>query len=363
MSLANRFGASRTTVIKALNELELRGVIFREQGKGTFVQRRTDDRQKGQSADRKPVVSFITPFHDASLAIETELIRGIEGVVKETGGLLSVKFSEEDPDLELRLMHLALDFPVDGIILYPCTQSRAFVLVSRLVTDGYPIVLIEKNVFYGLPVAAVLSDNLTAGRVATAHLIENDYDEVFYVSSSPINQLSSIRDRFLGFGQAIRSAGRHYREEHVVELPQEVHAAIVGATVTPNDAAIVQTIHRMRQVAGSRRIGVFAVTDSIAVTFLRAARRLGLSTPDEIGFVGVGDEDAAATESLTTVRQDYYRIGRLAAEEVRGMLGPGQGPRHAEAHGDRLVPVSLVARATTGSPDGCHSADGSAPQG
>ncbi|MBK8045770.1 MAG: substrate-binding domain-containing protein [Anaerolineales bacterium] len=102
----------------------------------------------------------------------------------------------------------------------------------------------------------------------------------------------------------------------------------------------------LRQILdhGELPTAVFAQNDQMAVGILRAAQDNGIRVPDALSVIGVDDIPLAAhfEPPLTTVRQDFAEIGRVAARLLfRALAQPGAPPEHV-----RLEP-SLVLRKST----------------
>ena len=85
--------------------------------------------------------------------------------------------------------------------------------------------------------------------------------------------------------------------------------------------------------------GIFAANDDIASVVLDACRELGVSVPGDASVVGVDDDPNICdnlSPSLTSVRPDFRRAGRLAVEML------------ARRMHDRDVPPEVVAYAPLG---------------
>jgi DNA-binding LacI/PurR family transcriptional regulator len=93
------------------------------------------------------------------------------------------------------------------------------------------------------------------------------------------------------------------------------------------------------------RIGIFTANDHIGVSVLLAAMELDVSVPDSIGIVGFDDSDAGANAPLplTTIKQNFFEIGKRSAETVVGMIKSGQPLQNPIID----VDVDLIVRSTT----------------
>jgi LacI family transcriptional regulator len=67
---------------------------------------------------------------------------------------------------------------------------------------------------------------------------------------------------------------------------------------------------------------VFAASDLMAIGFMTRCRELGVSIPERLSIMGFDDIvlSSYTTPKLSTVRQDFEKIGYSAFEEVVKML-------------------------------------------
>lgn len=67
--------------------------------------------------------------------------------------------------------------------------------------------------------------------------------------------------------------------------------------------------------AGSLPKAIFAASDLLAIGALRALREHGQRVPEEVALIGCDDIEACryVSPSLTTIRQNKEKLGRLAA--------------------------------------------------
>ena len=97
-----------------------------------------------------------------------------------------------------------------------------------------------------------------------------------------------------------------------------------------------------------RPTAVFAANDVIAHGALYAAQSLGISVPDELSIIGIGDfrGSSSVEPGLTTLRVPARRIGRRAAEALVEMI---TWPS-ASLERDLKFEAELVVRGSTAPP-------------
>lgn len=138
-----------------------------------------------------------------------------------------------------------------------------------------------------------------------------------------------IRLRYRGYREALERGG-------ATEVEQ-----VVPARLTPDSA-----YEAMRAFIGSnaRFDAVFAASDVIAISAIRAITAAGLHVPNDVAVVGFDDISLAAhaNPALTTVRQDIKRGAGTMVDLLLRRIGGEDSP-------SATMPAELVVRESCGS--------------
>lgn len=189
-------------------------------------------------------------------------------------------------------------------------------------------------VVVGGPVAGVRSvgvDDRAVGRAAVEHLLALGHRRIGHLGGE--NEYGMHHSVGQDRGAAWRQALAH----HGVEPERQWYA--LGAFLMPQAKVAASAMLQ----APSRPTAIFAASDEMAFGVLVAAAEVGLSVPGDLSVIGVDDHDWSESFGLTTMRQDPYEQGRLAARIVVDRLAGGpEGPRTVRA------PFELVVRRSTG---------------
>lgn len=174
--------------------------------------------------------------------------------------------------------------------------------------------------------SAVQSDHAGGARAAVAHLLELGHRTVHHLAGPADSFAAAERER--GWRSALQHAGR--------PVPEPVRGDWTAASghreggVLARDPAVT---------------AVFAANDQMALGLIRALKGAGREVPGDVSVVGFDDIADAADylPPLTTVRQDFDRLGELAvAHLVAGIEGG--------AAGIDVLPARLVVRESTAAP-------------
>ena len=334
--LSAMFHTSRTTVLRALDQLMAHGVIYKRRGSGSYV---ADRRNEG---DNLPIVSMILPFsHNTDFSYvpnEHLLIRGCQAYLARKGYLLTISYASESSENEFDVIRQCKESSTRGAILYPSSNMAPLSDFYRLMLDDFPIVLIDHPLI-SLECSFVLSDNKAGGTIAADHLFEIGCDNLTFVCETDTFSHFSIQDRYFGFCKSMK--------QHEYDIDKANYyvscyakAREEGLTVQEYLATILTQI--IRQPA--KKYGIFCTTDTIASGLLEAAQKFGIDVPGKLAIIGYSSSDQIPMHPLTTITQDFYSIGENAARELLKIINHSVA---GDTFKTKYIPVSLSRGATT----------------
>lgn len=154
----------------------------------------------------------------------------------------------------------------------------------------------------------ISSRNRAGARAVVDHLLSEGRRSVALLRGTPgplWGDGQFLEDRAAGYRDALDAAGIAVDERWVVDVEDPFDESV--ATWPELDAAL----------AGGLEIdALFCVADLMAAPALRSLRAAGKSVPGDVAVAGFDDERAALLldPQLTTVRQPYEAMGRMAVE-------------------------------------------------
>jgi len=237
------------------------------------------------------VVGFITD------ELSLRITRGIQSVAYERGYTLLIGDTEQDPQLELRVLEQFRQHQVDGLIFVDTWRDPDMFLT--LGQDQYP-----SMVFANLRQAVtshncVGVDNVQGGYEATRHLLDLGRRKIAHISGPEYWQ--SSLERVQGYRQALDEYGLQY-EASLLE---------VGDWEVAGGAAALD-----RLLDGQFGIdAVFVSNDLMAAGCIQAATRRHLRIPDDLALVSYDDRRLAEALNppLTSFALPLNLIGQKAA--------------------------------------------------
>jgi LacI family transcriptional regulator len=332
--IADELGISMMTVSRALNG---RGRISPETRERVLeaarrLKYRPNRLVHAIKRGRSGTVGVMVPI---SLSFAAEIVRGIHDHLIEHQCLPILHFhglgpQAERDEAEREYLHRLLDQRVDGIIFWPSDETVSQVYLHEVWDRGVPLVAVDRH----LPLTNADfsgTDDVAGGRMATEHLLAAGHRRLAHIGGEP--WVSTYADRRRGFEEAL--AGQ--ADPHVTAT------AVVEAC---GDCRCLELARRML-AAADRPTAMFLASDRMAPDVYEAAESLGLNVGRDLSVLGFADlaETAWLRPRLSSMRQDPYAIGRVAAELLLDRI---EGRHREPTPRSVRVPPQLVVRESAG---------------
>jgi len=186
--------------------------------------------------------------------------------------------------------------------------------IMRLVVSQVPAVLVD-NYVVDQPLHCVVADNVTAGYLATRHLLRLGHRRIGLLAGP--HKYRSLVDRQEGYIAALME----------YEIP--VDRALIAAPT--HHAGGQKGYHQMLSLldAPEPPTAVVAISDKTAFGAMEALKERGARIPEDIALVSIDDvaESAHTTPPLTTVSVPRVEMGAEAVRRLLALLrNEGTGP-------------------------------------
>ena len=253
--------------------------------------------------------------------------RAVEDAAHEQGYSVMLCNNDEDPEKELRYLHLIRDENLAGIILSPTRQTADD--FSATYALNIPMVVIDRRVS-NTEVDNVLIDNVQAAHAITTHLIEHGYRRI-----AAIFGLGSTtgRERREGFVQALKANDLQPSTDLV-------------KYANPREDDGFNTTLKMLQLPEPPE-AILTSNSLLAAGALCALRESKKTIPEEVAFASFDETTWAKLiiPSLTVIKQPTHEIGRTATELLLKRI---QEP--TRSHREVILKAKLITRQSCG----CH---------
>jgi len=313
IELAEMYGVSRITSKRALIELEREGLIYRKRGSGSFVKKFEPQSQPSELNGK--IISMVLPYVVANGLLG--YIQGATEYLDQKGFYLTIHSSNWSKEREKEFLTSLPRKGTAGILLYPVSTLKNLETVYALHMNRFPIVTFDQY-YDHVPIGSVVSNNFKGGYLACSKLLELGHRRIAFVSSIGIEYRSSVRDRFFGYCNALKDAGievdldiivQDFSDRYESKDRQECARSLV-AELKAKGVTAIQSEH-----------------DLLAVDLLRAALELNVRVPEQLSIVGFDNHDISSSVEvpITTISQNFYDIGRRAAETIVDLIENGWG--------------------------------------
>ncbi|MBD2868785.1 LacI family DNA-binding transcriptional regulator [Paenibacillus arenilitoris] len=234
---------------------------------------------------------------DISNIFYSGIIKGIEEIAGKNGYNCIFLSWTSNYDNEISFLNLLYEGQVDGIIMVSFRKRSEKDLLKIREAD-YPIALIgdhgELDGIFSVDV-----DN-AAGIADVVHYLHDiGHRKIAYISGP--ETVSASKYRFKGYKQTLEALGLEYNPEWVVESDwtNQGGYASIGSILDKSEVT-----------------AVVASSDETAIGALRRIQESGRYVPKDMSIVGFDDVTVSSWvyPSLTTVRQPFREIGKMAAE-------------------------------------------------
>lgn len=264
------------------------------------------------------VVAFQRSQYGPSAAIQ-----GIEAAAQAAGyAVNTTNLTSNTPGAIREALELQLAHRVSGLVII-APQTKILQTIEELALDVPYVMLHARN--HDDP-HALFVDQLAGARAATRHLLALGHRDIYHLAGP--QEWIEAEARMQGY------------LDEMIDAEAPVAPPILGDWTADFGYYAGRELVRTCDFTA-----VFAANDQMALGLMHAFRDAGLDVPADVSVVGFDDVPEAAHywPPLTTVQQDFQRLGRLCVERL---LRPGDDDQVRDL-GAPIEPV-LVVRGSTG---------------
>ena len=347
--LSGEFRVSRITARNAVKELQNIGLVYRIQGKGTFVaESESETVDAGASlAGAESIVPIISVVLPIGRHAGHDTLSGIESCAWESGYHVTFHNSLFDPDHERQIIKQIYTSGNRGIIVYPCMGIANIDVYSRLLVEGYPFLFVDRKIDC-VPAPVIRCDNYTGFYELTSYVISQGHRRIAFVGNH-LEKIESERDRLSGYCRAHIDAKIPVQKEYIFSTEEHEHemSEPSGPGRTGSGLAAIEAALESLLSLKDTPTCLMAVNDVTAFHLMRAMSRRGIDIPGELSATGFDDLEMSShlPVPLTTVKQSFYEIGTTAALRLFDLI-QGSKEVKSETFDAKLVVRQSVSNIT-----------------
>ena len=329
-SLMEKFDVSHSTIRRAFSELEKEGLLSREHGRGTFVNK------PGRVGNKRTMaLAFIVP--ERTMRKKDDLSGRGKSWTKRNDDALGPfyinVFCGAMLEAQRHGYNLILDtrpeniFPMSGMKTRKADAILAVVPdeheLFKKISEFIPVIMVGHD-FPGENFPAVFFDDLEGAFNAVGHLIKSGHRRIACWNEQGGN--FSFYQRLCGYRKALETSGIKLDNKlELSALDENILQKLLGSANPPS--------------------AIFCQNDDTALRLLHMCHRIGCRVPDDLSVVGFDNLDYTdiSHPPLTTVDVPKEEIGRLAVRKavsyINGELKPEQFREK--------IPMQLIVREST----------------
>jgi LacI family transcriptional regulator len=304
--VAERAGVSITTVSRVINN---NSHPVSEKTKKKVMKAiqeldyRPDISAQGLRQSFNNVIGLIT--RDISDPYFGEMARGVTETANKYGVLSFVCNTGRDPENEIQYHELLWQHRVRGIILgggglnLDTYKAKLQEQINRYNKNGHRIVSLAPQ---GLDMDYVMIDNRGVGEMITDYLIERGHTSIAFVTG-PENVYTSL-ERLAGYELSFKKHNLPNDDLMIAYSDNSWKGGYEAVNILLNRSV--------------KFTGLCCGNDNIAVGALRALKERGLSIPEDVSVISIGDLPNASYVGppLTTVKVPLYDMGAKAVDII-----------------------------------------------
>ena len=295
--VAKEAGVSITTVSHVINKTRFVSdeLVTRVNSAIRKLHYQPSNLARGLRTKSSGAIGIVIP--DSTNPFFAEVVRGIEDHCYKKGYSAFLCNSDSDVEKEYCYLQILREKSVDGIVLVSSGDNKdSHELLGK---SNIPYVIIDREVPF-LYADSVLIDNYRGGYQATSHLISLGHKSIGCITGP--SQVTPSWQRREGYTRALQDHG----------LPVEEALIIQGDFRSGSGG---DGLHQFLEMK-SPPTAIFACNDIMAIGAMAAARKLGISVPDQMSIIGFDDIALAAlvVPQLTTISQPKKLLGKTGAE-------------------------------------------------
>jgi LacI family transcriptional regulator len=305
--IARLAGVSKATVSRVINQKTNVDPVTRERvlrviNEKGFVPSIT---ASGLAGGRSRLIGVLTlPFTQPFVP---EIMRGVAELMEHTSYeivLYSINPTSAHTDVLDRIIGMRL---TSGLLaIMPRKMGKH---LSDLRDHGLPVVVIDdQGPLIDLPWVGI--DNRESAYQATRHLIELGHRRIAHVEG-PVD-FRCTDERYDGYQQALLDAG----------ITPEPELLFKSDFTTEGGREIAEQIFALDE--SERPSAIFSANDNMAYGILDVAGEYSIRVPEDVAIVGFDDMPLSRymRPALTTIRQPFYDIGKVAIELLLSFVDP-----------------------------------------
>ncbi|GIP35375.1 LacI family DNA-binding transcriptional regulator [Paenibacillus sp. J2TS4] len=253
------------------------------------------------------------------------ILEGIEKKLSELNCSLAYVITMNEIEGEKAMRRLLQDTKLDGLIIVEGINQELYETIKKLVPAIVGIDIAD-------PTVPVISyDRVQAAKAAVRHLMGQGHRRIGFIGGAGMTGDLEREKRYRGYREALQEAGMEVDARWVINAGWDVNVSYSRMVELLDTEAELPT-------------AIFAASDMMAISAMRAVTERGMRIPQDMAFVGLDNIEVSQYTSppLSTIHIPKSEIGMMAAKVLVDQLD-GNNPLPFRL----LMPFQLLVRSSS----------------
>lgn len=307
--LMRQYQITRYTARKVLARLEEDGLIYKRQGKGSFVKPLSFS-----YANKRTSKKILVIASRAEQFYFLKCINGIENALAQTGYKLTIRLSNFSAVEEAILLEEAFAEDYAGLLIFPSESAYIYTNTfwyRRIALSRTPCIFLGNTIPF-VDIDSVVTDDYLGGKLAAECFLKNGHSAFVCVMNR--EEYSGCM-RYSGFLEGLYL---HGLSASSCRIQWYSHAGEAELFRGDNGEQILSL--------AKEASAFFCFNDAVALALCAFLAEKGLSVPDDVSLIGYDDSYICSLTPvpLTSLHQDPDQIGYTAAQNLlKKIADPG----------------------------------------
>jgi LacI family transcriptional regulator len=327
--VASHAGVSAMTVSRVINQSPRVSADTRERVEASIAKLGYVPNRLARGLIQRKTHAFGVIVPDVANPFFTLVVRGVEQVAWRAGYHVILCDTQGDLERERGYLEDMVAFQVEGVLIAP-VGDRSRPQLRRLTRNNVPFVLVDRRIT-DFEADLVQGDSVGGARQLVEHLTGLGHRRIGMVTET--TDVSTARDRGVGYREALERAGIGFDPELVVE----------SSAIDPEAAA--EATMRLLELPDPPT-AIFAVNNIAVVGVVEAARQQGLEIPGDLALVCFDDIEHVSRlyPFLTVMAQPAETFGTIATQLLLDRLSGRVDQRRRIV----VLPADFIVRKSSG---------------
>jgi LacI family transcriptional regulator len=299
--LCERLQVSEATIRRDLTKLQKEGV--KRIGGAAFLNNASGNLHGSASAKGAKIGCIVSVSHKLMHPYFSPIVEGIEKGLANLGYSLAFMHNLDDILDESNLYNILHDNKINGMIVVEGIKPDIYEQLKKHIPFIVGIDLSDHTV----PVIAY--DRIGAAASAVRHLLEQGHEHIGFIGGAGLTGDLEREKRYRGYKYALREAGLEVNPDWVINAEWDVNTSY---------SRMLQLLDRNTPLPTA----MFAASDMMAISAIRAVAERNLRIPEDIAFIGLDNIEIAqyTTPPLSSVHIPKYEMGDMAAKVLVNLM-------------------------------------------